>query len=108
MLAGIATYVGLSHPVGAEDRFSWGIGRAVTFVTRGRLETRLSAAVFYDRAGSLLWSAGVDTTDRFAFRLNVYPAKGGLGWFVGVEDERRVLVGVTTSLSPVGLAIGGN
>ncbi len=106
---GMNTLMGASHSINDTDSFSWGLGSAVEEVRRGKLVTRSSAGLFYDRNGSLLWSLLINGTEGLAVRANIYPGATRLlgektGLFIGVEDNGDFLVGVTMIPSFGGLS----
>lgn len=109
---GLTTLFGLSHRYQDEDKLSWGIGAALTYVdpdkSRLNYKARPSAGLFYDRQGSLLWSVVINGTESLKIRGNLYPlqefpVKAGIS--AGLTDDDEVYLGLTFGL-PIGL--GGN
>lgn len=111
--------LGLSHTDAQGRCFSFGLGlRARNLLELDNLSKTVDLAVsggfFYDRDNSLLVSLQFARSKDYRYRLNLYPGLvkvGGLqpGFFVGVNDNERMLAGITIgSLHHVPVGIGGD
>lgn len=123
---GLFSYWGMSHLVGVTVRggelFDWSIGLGGTadeLREQGRgtgsssvyARIKLDGGVFLHRNGSLLASVQVSQAWSQTFRMTVYPGLfnvGGMstGFYTGLRGN-DVIVGVSFTRFPVGLAISG-
>jgi len=78
------------------------------------VDLAVSGGVFYDRDNSLMASLLFARSKDYRYRLNLYPGLvrvGGLqpGFFIGVNDNERLLAGITIgTLRHVPVGVGGN
>lgn len=106
---GLNNLVGLSHRIGSESWLSWGGGMATEKIDLDldiAAELRPACGLFYDKNGSLLWSAVFNGTENLRLRFNLYPMQikpfNHLGFFTGVSDSNEVSAGIMVNL-PLGI-----
>lgn len=102
IFTGLNNLVGISHEMGEDEAFSWGIGLATqrvddTLSQQSDLEP--SIGLFYDRNKSLLWSFVLNDTGNNHFRFNLFPLQdtglGSAGYFVSQHEDDSWSFGVT-------------
>ncbi len=77
------------------------------------VDLALVAGIFYDRNGSLLASLLYAETKDYRLRLNLYPGLVRIGpispgFFLALDRDGRMLLGINLLQQPFGLAGGGN
>jgi hypothetical protein len=111
---GFNNLFGLSHRRASGYTFSWGLGVAVEEVVRQRdiqADIKPSAGLFYDRAGSLLWSVVLNDTGNQRLRVNVFPEAFSwlkdIGIFLSIDDEGGGATGFVYGL-PIGIGVSND